>query len=710
MISFFTKLSGGFPILYLENGNAVGIATDNPSAKLDVFGNTKLRDTVDIDGTATFNGDVNVGGATITNPSGTSLDFSGSITASDVVTAGALLHEGDTDTLVHFSAADTIDFKTFGVARLRVNNSGVSLQNNVTFNINGGRLIFGDSTGGATDDRIVLGNDNDCFLYHDSTNTFIENNTGILKILGDNIQLGEGSDKVGIGTDTLPTQGQFFVGVQTSSNNYDTAPTVRFAAETNADATHGDVSSVHIGQRAGGSADPAIIFHRRSGDVAWKSWSGRIHQGGLDNFTFGFSAPALPGSHSYSTDMVIKRNVGVGIGTESPSTSLHTFSTGAAHVVLHESGPGQDCRLRIRSQSNKFSQLEFADDDADAGEIRYDHVNDAMSFHVNANTERLRILSSGHTRIENNQNALADLNTRTSYHLHISNPQNDVGEAVGICFGLSTGRDIGASIYHSRSGSNSFGDLMFATKPDSGSVTERVRIESAGNVNIEKNLNVVGVVTATTFSGNLSGGTVSGTTGTFTNNLSVAQNIVHTGDTDTKIEFTTDTISFETGGTERARFNSNGLCLGGTGAANGLDDYEEGTFTPSYSTSNNDIGTVQHDVQTGRYTKIGRMVYFTLRLRTDSISSVGTGTIKITGFPFTHVNQSNHRAVTHNIYSANWLADKSPTLALFIHNQSALQLYKKDFNNDSSGLAAASLSTEENDNDIRITGMYETSQ
>ena len=31
--------------------------------------------------------------------------------------------------------SEKIDFKTFGVARLRVNNSGVSLQNNVTFNI-----------------------------------------------------------------------------------------------------------------------------------------------------------------------------------------------------------------------------------------------------------------------------------------------------------------------------------------------------------------------------------------------------------------------------------------------------------------------------------------------------------------------------------------------------------------------------------------------
>ena len=174
--------------------------------------------------------------------------------------------------------------------------------------------------------------------------------------------------------------------------------------------------------------------------------------------------------------------------------------------------------------------------------------------------------------------------------------------------------------------------------------------------------------------------------------------------------FGNNTITFETGGTERARFNSNGLCLGGTGSANGLNDYEEGTFEPSYSTSNNDIGTVTYDVRGGRYTKIGRMVYFTLRMRTDSISDVGSGTIKITGLPFTHINSTHHRAVTHNIYSAGWTADDAPTLALFIHNTSSFQLYQKDYNEDSSSLASSSLNTGSNDNDIRITGMYETNQ
>ena len=44
-----------------------------------------------------------------------------------------------------------------------------------------------------------------------------------------------------------------------------------------------------------------------------------------------------------------------------------------------------------------LSQLEFGDDDADAGEIRYDHANDRMTIHVGSNARAaFRIDSSGH--------------------------------------------------------------------------------------------------------------------------------------------------------------------------------------------------------------------------------------------------------------------------------------------------------------------------
>ena len=71
---------------------------------------------------------------------------------------------------------------------------------------------------------------------------------------------------------------------------------------------------------------------------------------------------------------------------------------------------------------------------------------------------------------------------------------------------------------------------------------------------------------------------------------------------------------------------SGGVYLGGTGAANQLDDYEEGTWTPGvYS------GTVT--AQTATYTKIGRIVHVVTRL--SSFSENAAAQIQITNLPYT---------------------------------------------------------------------------
>ena len=81
-------------------------------------------------------------------------------------------------------------------------------------------------------------------------------------------------------------------------------------------------------------------------------------------------------------------------------------------------------------------------------------------------------------------------------------------------------------------------------------------------------LTSLGAVSGTTgtFSGAVSGTTgtfsaaVSGTTGTFTGDVDIADKIVHTGDTNTAIRFpAADTITAETGGSERVRITSTGL-------------------------------------------------------------------------------------------------------------------------------------------------------
>ena len=68
-----------------------------------------------------------------------------------------------------------------------------------------------------------------------------------------------------------------------------------------------------------------------------------------------------------------------------------------------------------------------------------------------------------------------------------------------------------------------------------------------------------GIVTSLTAGSLTSLGAVSGTTGTFTGDVDIADKIVHTGDTDTAIRFSdTDTITLETSGKERIFIKSDG--------------------------------------------------------------------------------------------------------------------------------------------------------
>lgn len=69
--------------------------------------------------------------------------------------------------------------------------------------------------------------------------------------------------------------------------------------------------------------------------------------------------------------------------------------------------------------------------------------------------------------------------------------------------------------------------------------------------------------------------------------------------------------------------------IGGSGSANTLDDYEEGTWTPAFN-----LVTVTHTGQYGRYVKIGRLVYCKARIEVSSIDNTDASGIQIT-VPFT---------------------------------------------------------------------------
>ncbi|MHB8392317.1 MAG: hypothetical protein ACYDBH_22515 [Acidobacteriaceae bacterium] len=74
----------------------------------------------------------------------------------------------------------------------------------------------------------------------------------------------------------------------------------------------------------------------------------------------------------------------------------------------------------------------------------------------------------------------------------------------------------------------------------------------------------------------------------------------------------------------------------GSGNANTLDDYEEGTWTPAITAATPGDLAVTYSTQLGGYTKIGRMVHVWFDIVTSAFTwSTASGNVEISGLPFT---------------------------------------------------------------------------
>ena len=89
---------------------------------------------------------------------------------------------------------------------------------------------------------------------------------------------------------------------------------------------------------------------------------------------------------------------------------------------------------------------------------------------------------------------------------------------------------------------------------------------------------------------------------------------------------------------------STGILFGtDTAAANALDDYEEGTFSPTIGGLTT-AGTPTYDDRAGRYTKVGRLVTFQIYIVWSALSG-GAGNLVVGGLPFTSA-ASTYNSVT----------------------------------------------------------------
>ena len=97
-------------------------------------------------------------------------------------------------------------------------------------------------------------------------------------------------------------------------------------------------------------------------------------------------------------------------------------------------------------------------------------------------------------------------------------------------------------------------------------------------------------------------------------------------------------------GTRLRILDDGGICFNSdTAAANALDDYEEGTWSPTYKVGSGSSYTMSAATYTssntgGTYQKIGRLVTFSLRIQCSSFTINNGAQVTIIGLPFTSTN------------------------------------------------------------------------
>ena len=149
---------------------------------------------------------------------------------------------------------------------------------------------------------------------------------------------------------------------------------------------------------------------------------------------------------------------------------------------------------------------------------------------------------------------------------------------------------------------------------------------------------------------------------------------------------------------------SGGVAIGGTGSANTLDDYEEGTWTP-YIVGTTTAGGYSSVVQTGSYTKVGKVV--TAAFTFYGASGTGAGSLNVTGFPYAAESSGSGPAVTILQYNSG-LSLPSGTYVPILFIQPGTTTAEIRCTNSSSGSSFSLMAYPTTANYVRATITYLT--
>ena len=134
---------------------------------------------------------------------------------------------------------------------------------------------------------------------------------------------------------------------------------------------------------------------------------------------------------------------------------------------------------------------------------------------------------------------------------------------------------------------------------------------------------------------------------------------------------------FGTNNTERMRIlSSGGLTFNGdTAAANALDDYEEGNWTPILKSGSNPI-SYSGGTQSFTYTKIGNIVSVRFSLQNATLSgTINTSIFTVSGIPFHPIERTTGHSVM--FYSSGFRLNAFPAYSEFNNGSGSVAFLSK---------------------------------
>jgi hypothetical protein len=366
---------------------------------------------------------------------------------------------------------------------------------------------------------------------------------------------------------------------------------------------------LHIDTNTADANNPFVNFDNNDGNI------GQIRMSSSGDFGFRANTGGT-GNMFFQTGgsgerMRIDSGGNVCIGTTSAQAKLHIVRTdvgalndGNSNGIMIED---TNCGICIGSATTGEGHIYFSDsNDADVGAVSYFHTNNFMQFRVNA-SERMRIDSSGNFMVGKTATGIGSagaefksdgrlIATVSGNYSALLNRLSSDGDIVQFRKDGTTVGVIGTQNW-------GIGTSSPASELEIESATPEIRIDATSgagrNYKIHSDGNEL-YIEGIGSSGSLKIGE-DGTYGV--------------------------SIDLGTGGIQA----SDGIYLGGTGTANKLDDYEEGTFTPTYTDG---FSSVTYTAQSGYYTKIGDFVFVRIRLENSAATTNGNR-IEIGSLPFT---------------------------------------------------------------------------